>query len=72
MEQLESNPFKDKPNERNPQKNKILDYGSIIYLNYLDLNGEIYYAYSDGLKSSCIDFQQETEFFGSNKLEWGK
>jgi hypothetical protein len=53
-------------------KKKQLKYGSIVYLNYLDLNGSIYYCYSEGVNVSRILLQPQADFFSSTAKASGK
>jgi hypothetical protein len=54
------------------RKKKQLKYGSIVYLNYLDLNGSIYYCYSEGVNVSRILLQPQSDFFKSTSKASGK
>lgn len=54
------------------KKNNILEYGSVVYLNYLDLNGSIYYAFSEDIKSQKIKLMSKQDFFGLAKVETGR
>lgn len=54
------------------KKNNILDYGSVVYLNYLDLNGSIFYAFSEGIKSQKIKLLGKQDFFETAKVERGR
>lgn len=54
------------------KKHTVLDYGASIYLNYLDLNGAVYFAFSEGIKSSRIKLQGQNDFFKGARVERGK
>ena len=54
------------------KKHTVLDYGAAIYLNYLDLNGAVYFAFSEGIKSHRIKLQGQNDFFRGAKVERGR
>ena len=58
-------------NELSEKTNTTLEYGSVIYLNFLDINGGIFYAQADGVKSVRISLLSKKEFFDTNKSERG-
>lgn len=53
------------------KKHTVLDYGASIYLNYLDLNGAVYFAFSEGIKSARIKLQSQDDFFKGARVERG-
>jgi len=52
-------------------KRGVLQYGSSIYLNFLDLNGFIYFATAEGIKSPVVNLIPEKDFFKTNHEERG-
>lgn len=55
-----------------PHEQHSLDFGSVVYLTFLDDNGKTYYAYSEGLISTRVTLCNQEDFFGSGKPERGR
>lgn len=53
------------------KKHTVLEYGASVYLNYLDLNGAVYFAFSEGIKSRRIRVQDQNDFFKGARVERG-
>ena len=53
------------------EKNDLLDYGSVVFINYLDLNGQIYFAYSRDIKSQRIVLSPAHQFLQSGRSQRG-
>ena len=54
------------------RKNGMLDFGSLIYLNFIDRNGNIYFTLSEDIKTPYLMLQSRNQFFSASKIERGR